>query len=63
MDTSLAAQKGVRARNKGWVDATEAYTSAYPDTAGSAETLDYIDSNRPGTYNMLSSMTFSAPTE
>ncbi|MGV9769447.1 hypothetical protein ACWDR7_08245 [Microbacterium sp. NPDC003461] len=56
---------GVRARNNGWVDAAEAYTSAYPDTAGSADALDYIDSNGPGTpaYNMLSSMTFSAPTE
>lgn len=64
-DADLAHAVGVRARNNGWVDAAAVYTSAFPDTAGSAEALDYIDSNGPGTpaYNMLSSMTFSAPTE
>lgn len=64
-DADLAHAVGVRARNNGWVDAAEAYTNAYPDTAGSASALDYIDSNGPGTpaYNMLSSITFSAPTE
>ena len=64
-DADLAHAIGVKARNSGWVDAAEAYTGAYPDTAGSAEALDYIDSNGPGTpaYNTLSSMTFSAPAD
>lgn len=64
-DADLAHAVGIKGRNNGWVDVGEAYSKAFPDTAGSAEALDYIDSNGPGTpaYNMLSSMTFSAPTE
>ena len=64
-DADFAHALGVKARSNGWVDAAEVYTGAYPDTAGSAEALDYLDSNGPGTpaYNMLSSMTFNAPTD
>lgn len=64
-DADFAHALGVKARNNGWVDAAEVYTGAYPSTAGSAEALDYIDSNGPGTaaYNVLSSMTFSAPAD
>ncbi|QNE47568.1 hypothetical protein F1C58_12100 [Glaciihabitans sp. INWT7] len=61
-DADFAHALGVKARNNGWVDAAEVYTGAFPDTAGSAEALDYLDANASGAgYNMFNSMTFSAP--
>lgn len=62
-DADLAHAVGVKSRNNGWVDAAEVYTGAYPDTAGSAEALDYIDSNTGAGYNLFNSMTYSAPAD
>lgn len=61
-DADFAHAVGVKARNNGWVNVAEVYQGAFPDTAGSAEALDYLDANASGAgYNMFNSMTFSAP--
>lgn len=62
-DADLAHAVGVKARNNGWVEAAETYTGAFPDSAGSAEALSYLDDNTGAGYNVFNSMTFSAPAD
>jgi len=61
-DADLADAIGVKGRNSGWVEVAEEWSAARPDTAGSAEALNYLDENGSGAgYNLFSSMTFNAP--
>lgn len=64
-DPDFAHAIGVRSKNNIWVDVSDVYTAAFPETAGSAEALDYLDANGPGSagYNLFSSMTFSTPAD
>lgn len=63
-DADLAHAIGVKARNSGWVDVAEEWSAAHPDTAGSAEALNYLDENGSGAgYNLFNSVTFSAPVD
>lgn len=61
-DADFAHAIGTRARNVAWVDVAETYTGAFPETAGSAEALAYIDANTTGAAaNLSNSATFADP--
>ncbi len=61
-DVEMANAVGIRARNHGWIAAAEAWKAAYPETAGSAEALSYVESSiSSGAFNLANGITFSAP--
>lgn len=61
-DESMAHAIGTRARSLGWVDVADAWKAAHPDTSGSAEALDYVESyTTSGAYNLANSMAYSDP--
>lgn len=63
-DADMAHAIGNRGRNNGWGGVVETWRAAYPDTAGAAEALDYVEANTSGgAYNLSNSITFSAPTD
>lgn len=63
-DESMAHAVGTRARSNVWLDAAEAWQAAYPDTAGVAEALTFVeDSTSTGAFNLSNSMAYSDPTE
>ncbi|WP_194411293.1 hypothetical protein [Microbacterium cremeum] len=62
-DPDFAHAIGTRSRSHGWVGVAEVYQGAFPETAGSAEALAYLDENTGAGYNLFNSATFSAPTD
>ncbi len=63
-DESMAHAIGTRARNTGWLNVAEAWQAAYPETAGSAEALSYVESyTTSGGYNLANGAAYAAPTQ
>lgn len=61
-DETMAHAIGYIARQSGWVDAAEAWQSAFPSTAGVAEALSYVESyTTSAAYNLANSMTYASP--
>lgn len=61
-DESMAHAIGTRARNNGWVNVAEAWQAAHPETAGSAEALDYVESyTGSGAYNLANGAAYATP--
>lgn len=61
-DAEMAHAIGSRARNNVWLDVTETYQAAHPDTADSAQALAYIEANTSGgAYNLANQIVYSDP--
>lgn len=63
-DAEMAHAIGTRARSSVWLDVAEAYQTAHPDTADSAQALAYVEANTSGAaFNLGNQITYSAPTD
>lgn len=61
-DAEMADAIGTRARNLTWLDVSDVYQAAHPDTADSAAALSYVEANTSGVaYNLSNQMTYAAP--
>ncbi|MFT3799467.1 hypothetical protein [Microbacterium sp.] len=61
-DEVMAHAIGTRGRSNGWLNVSEAWQGAYPETAGIAEALSYVESvTSDGAYNLANSMAYAPP--
>ncbi|MEU4014605.1 hypothetical protein AB0E56_04995 [Microbacterium sp. NPDC028030] len=61
-DAEMAHAIGNRARNTGMSGVVETWQAAFPETAGAAAALAYVEANTSGAaYNMANQMTYAAP--
>jgi hypothetical protein len=61
-DDEMAQAIGNRARNDAWLEVSETWEAAYPETADSAAALAYVEglASEPG-YNLSNQITYAAP--